>query len=151
MTGKKVDKNKIIGYQKHNDMPDQFKSYYDSISEHDQKRSIMVEGITQENITEGINVNVCSENYEETNNEISNMKFKGKIVPPSRSDIMKTSKFGKFSLDHSFSSEPSFEHVLIFIYKRNYLSEEDIQVLHNAHPLYKHLHKMLLWSSKLTS
>ena len=48
MTGKKVDKNKIIGYQKHNDMPDQFKSYYDSISEHDQKRSIMVEGITQE-------------------------------------------------------------------------------------------------------
>ena len=53
------------------------------------------------------------------------------------------------SNDHSFSSEPSFEHVLIFIYKRNYLSEEDIQVLHNAHPLYKHFHKMLLWSSKI--
>ena len=55
MTGKKVDQNKIIGSQKNNVKFGQFKSYYDSISEHDQKRSIMVEEISQKKVANGIN------------------------------------------------------------------------------------------------
>ena len=77
------------------------------------------------------------------------MDFRGKITPPTKHNIMKTSKFGKLSQYHSFTSEASFDHILIFMFKGNYLSEEDIHTIHNIHPLYKHFHKMLLWSSHI--
>ena len=81
--------------------------------------------------------------------EYNKMEFKGKIKPPSRHTIMKSSQFGKPSLDHSFTSEPSFEHVLIFILKGDYLSSEDKIILCSTHPLFQHFNKMLLWSSSV--
>ena len=46
---------------------------------------------------------------------------KGKQLIPSEHSIMKNSAFGKPSLDHSFTSEASFEHILVFILKKDYM------------------------------
>ena len=54
--------------------------------------------------------------------EVSDIN-KGKYKIPSKYNILKNSTFGKPSLDHSFTCEACFDHVLIFILKRKYLSE----------------------------
>lgn len=62
---------------------------------------------------------------------------------------MKNSAFGKPSLNHTFTSEASFDHILIFILKEGYLSESNKENLLATHPLYKHLNKMLDWSKNI--
>ena len=62
---------------------------------------------------------------------------------------MKASKFGKPSMDHSFTSEACFEHVMIFILKSEYISRSDQDSLLNSHPLFNHLNKMMIWSKKI--
>ena len=57
--------------------------------------------------------------------------------------------FRKPSLDHTFTSEACFEHVLIFILKNKYLLNQDEQALFSTHPLFYHLHKMLEWSKNI--
>jgi len=49
-------------------------------------------------------------------------------------------------LDHTFTSEASFEHILIFVLKGSFLLESDKENLLNTHPLIKHFNKMLNWS-----
>jgi len=49
-------------------------------------------------------------------------------------------KFGRPSRDHSFTSDIVFDHVLIFIFKSNYLSHKDKKSILHTHPLYSHLH-----------
>ena len=106
---------------------DQLKSYYETISFTDQKKSI-------------------SENNEVGNNS---QLLKGKKYQMSRHDIMKKSKFGKPSLSHTFTSEATFEHVLIFLLRSGYLPSQDENLLLDTHPLFKHLNDTLKWSSSI--
>ena len=73
----------------------------------------------------------------------------GKIVIPTRYDVMRTSRFGKPSLDHSFTSEACFEHILIHILKTDVLSLCDTEALLSCHPLFLHLHNMLHWTKRI--
>ena len=73
----------------------------------------------------------------------------GKIVVPTRYDVMRTSRFGKPSLDHSFTSEACFEHILIHILKTDVLSLCDTEALLSCHPLFLHLHNMLHWTKRI--
>ena len=69
------------------------------------------------------------------------------IKPPSKSQIFKQSGFGKPDLDHSFTSEASFDHIVIHLFKSDLLSHQDRSSLLDCHPLYHHLFKMIKWST----
>jgi len=52
--------------------------------------------------------------------------------------------FGRPSTDHSFTSDMVFDpHVLIFIFKSKYLSQQDTKSILQTHPLYSHLHETM--------
>ena len=70
---------------------------------------------------------------------------KGKKLIPSKHVLIKNSNFGKPCLDHTFTSEACFEHVLIFILKSKYLPNQDKHVLFSTHPLFYNPHIMLNW------
>ena len=70
----------------------------------------------------------------------------GKLIKPTKSQIFKQSSFGKPDLDHSFTSEASFDHIVIHLLKNDLLSSQDKYSLLDYHPLFRHLHKMLDWS-----
>ena len=101
-----------------------------------------------------INVNNCTDtiiNNKNTNDEYTeelNSK-KGKNIAPGRHEVYRKSIFGKTSKSHSFTSEASFEQILIFLFKSEYLSVEDEKNIGHSHPLYKHLHKMIHWSKNI--
>ena len=79
-----------------------------------------------------------------------NKKFNtGKQKIPTRHEIYNNSAFGKTSRNHSFTSEASFEQVLIFVIKGTYLSNEDKNKLLNCHALFKHLNRMIDWSKHI--
>ena len=84
----------------------------------------------------------------EENSQDNLEQFKGKINLISKYEIMKKSKFGRSSLDHTFTSEATFEHILIFILKGEYLTSQDKKSLFNTHPLFKHFNNTLEWSKK---
>ena len=65
---------------------------------------------------------------------------------PSRYDVIKYAKFGKPSVDHSFTSEACIEHVMIFMLKSEFISQDDTKSLLACHPLFGHFNKMLNWS-----
>ena len=67
---------------------------------------------------------------------------KGKKLISSKHVLTKNSMFGKPSLDHTFTSEACFEHVLIFILKNKYLSIQDKHTLFSTQPLFYHLQKI---------
>ena len=75
--------------------------------------------------------------------------FKGKKYPISKYEIMKKSKFGRPSLDHTFTSQATFEHILIFLLKGEYLPNQDKKSLFNTHPLFKHFNNILEWSRNI--
>ena len=77
------------------------------------------------------------------------LDIKGKQHIPSRYEINKSSTFGKPSIDHLFTSEACFEHVLIFILKSGYVQKPDKDILLDSHLLFKYLNKMLNWSNKI--
>ena len=66
---------------------DKLKSYYETILSIDQKKSITDDNEAKNNL----------------------QLFKGKKYQMSRYDIMKKSKFGKPSLNHTFTSEATFK------------------------------------------
>ena len=78
-----------------------------------------------------------------------NKNIKGKQLIPTKYEIMKSSTFGKPSIDHSFTSEACFEHVTIFILKSGFLHKNDNEKLLESHPLIKHLDEMLNWSNNI--
>ena len=92
---------------------------------------------------------ICMGNVEKlhtiTSNNHESIK-KGKENMPSKHKILKKSTFEKPSSDHTFTSEASFEHILIFVLKGSFLLESDKENLLNTHPLIKHFNKMLNWS-----
>ena len=103
--------------------------YYKAITIADQKQSICTNNIINHNVV-----------------KLKECNTKGKGNMPSKYQIMKNSAFGKPSLNHTFTSEASFEHILIFILKGNWIVDLDKESLLKVHPLYKHFDKMLSWS-----
>ena len=69
--------------------------------------------------------------------------LKGKSVVPDRYNVYKYSKFGKTFQNHSFTSEASFDQVLLFILKSGFLPTEEKRNLLQTHVLYEHLNNML--------
>ena len=61
---------------------------------------------------------------------------------PSSTELL-LHKFGRPSTDHSFTSDMVFDHVLIFILKTKYLSQQDTKSILQTHPLYLHLHETM--------
>ena len=51
--------------------------------------------------------------------------------------------FGHPSKKHCFTSEVIFDHILVVIYKSNYLSHSEVTILNKCHLLYEHLYKTL--------
>ena len=130
-TGIRVGADKIadakISVHDKTNFDNKLKGYYETISSTDQKRSI----------TDG-------------NNSENNLQlFKGKKYQMSRYDIMKKSRFGKPSLNHTFTSEATFEHTLVFLLKSGYLPSQDETTLLETHPLFKHLSNILKWSTRI--
>ena len=58
-------------------------------------------------------------------------------------------KFGKPSLNHSFISEATFEHVAIHIFKSNLLDDISHRNLSNTHPLLNHLSRLITDFNKI--
>ena len=113
--------------------------------------------MTNNDLEKSINIKECvKEIHLDTVTENMNKNIKGKQLIPTKYEIMKSSTFGKPSIDHSFTSEACFEHVTIFILKSQFLHKLDNDNLLESHPLIKHLDKMLigqtiysLWSLKI--
>ena len=83
-------------------------------------------------------------------NELKLGKFNiGKIIIPTRYDVMRTSRFGKPNLDRSFTSEACFGQILIHILKTDVLSLCDTEALLSCHHLFLHLHNMLHWTKRI--
>jgi hypothetical protein len=51
--------------------------------------------------------------------------------------------FGTISEHHSFTQETSFESMLLLLFKRMYLAEQDLTSLQKMHALFGHLYQML--------
>jgi len=51
--------------------------------------------------------------------------------------------FGRPSSKHSFTSEATIDHILIHVFKSDFLPDTDLRNLRNVHPLYHHLHTSL--------
>jgi len=62
---------------------------------------------------------------------------------PSRNFLALT-KFGRPSRVHTFVSEATFDHIVLFLFKSFLLSDPDLRALRGAHPLYLHLHQSIL-------
>jgi len=54
------------------------------------------------------------------------------------------SKFGRPSREHSFTSDVTFDHVLISVYKSGFLSADSTTTVSSTHPLYRHIFRSLL-------
>ena len=133
-TGLKVDNHKIIGHDttnKNHSIQGQVNEYYKAITVADQKQSICMGSVENPRM-------ITSNNHD--SNKI------GKEILPSKYKILHNSTFGKPSPDHTFTSEASFKHVLIFLFKGRFLPESDIENLLNTHPLIRHFNKMIVWS-----
>jgi len=57
---------------------------------------------------------------------------------PSQTSLL-LSEFGRPSRAHSFTSDVTFDHILIFIFKSGYLPLSSISTVTSSHPLYSHL------------
>ena len=125
-----MDKHKIIGCDKHHKnnclTNNNFNNYYKTITRANQIQAISTER------TQALP-------YIPDN-------LQGKEKKLTRHEILASSKFGRPGLNHSFTTEASFEHVFIFILKNNYMSKLDKTNLLSVHPLFKHFDKMLSWS-----
>jgi hypothetical protein len=110
----------------------------DTVQTSDKKLGIF-ESTTVNNNRSKINVNAS---------RVPQVK-KGKNTTPSKYDVYKNSKFGKVSRDHSFTSEASFEQILIFLLKSKYLPDKDKNNVLDTHFLFRHLNKMIDWSKNI--
>ena len=57
----------------------------------------------------------------------SEINIKGENYIHSKNELIKNSKFGKISNNHSFTVEACFEHTLIHIIKSEYSDEKDLK------------------------
>ena len=57
--------------------------------------------------------------------------------------------FGKPSINHSFTRDTEFDHILVIIYKSGLMGKDSISAVRRCHPLYDHLYKSLLRSSDI--
>ena len=89
------------------------------------------------------------QNFNTNANGVLLQDKKGKNTIPSKYDVYKNSKFGKVSRDHSFTSEASFEQILIFLLKSKYLPDKDKNNVLDTHFLFRHLNKMIDWSKNI--
>lgn len=106
--------------------------------------------MTNNDLKKSINIKECvKEIHTDTVTENMNKNIKGKQHIPTKYDIMKSFTFGKPSIDHSFTGKVCFEHVIIFILKREFLHKLDNENLLGSHPLIKHLDKMLNLSNNI--
>ena len=60
---------------------------------------------------------------------INEKNLQGKKYIPSKNELIKSSKFGKLSNNHSFTVEACFEYTLIHIIKNEYLEEKDMKTI----------------------
>ena len=58
---------------------------------------------------------------------------------PSQTSLM-LSEFGRPSRAHSFTSDVTFDHILIFLFKSKFLSHPSTSTVTSSHPLYLHLY-----------
>ena len=101
-------------------------------------------------LNNSINIKECiNESIPVTVTENIESDIKGKQNFPSKHEVLKSSTFGKPSIDHSFTSEACFEHIMIFLLKSGYISKPEHTNLLESHPLFQHLDKMLNWSSNI--
>ena len=63
--------------------------------------------------------------------------------------IKEKSVFGKTNKHYSFLRVPSFDNILLFIYKSGYCSYEDTEILLSVHPLYYHLYVSISRSTEI--
>ena len=59
------------------------------------------------------------------------------------------SGFGRPSKLHSFTSEATFDHILLFLFRSGFLCTSSLDSIFNVHPLYNHLYKSLLRALKV--
>jgi len=59
---------------------------------------------------------------------------------PSHIQLISQSAFGKPSKLHTFSSQVTFDHIILFLFKSNLLPPHTSQTLQRVHPLYAHLY-----------
>ena len=62
---------------------------------------------------------------------------------PSIAKLAARRGFGRPSKNHSFTTDTTFDHVLLHLYKSEYLDKETIKNVSSVHPLYEHLHKTI--------
>ena len=132
-SGKKVKKDKII-------------SPYERSSVRNQEHKIC-------NISNNERI-LASSNTNSYKNMISQdfsneKNLQGNKYIPSKNELIKSSKFGKLSNNHSFTVEACFEHTLIHIIKSKYLDEKNLKIILECHPLFKHLYNMLNWAKNI--
>jgi len=61
---------------------------------------------------------------------------------PSR-NLLALTKFGRPSRNHTFTSEATFDHIILFLFKSRLLSDPDLRALRDTHPLYIHLYQSI--------
>ena len=74
-----------------------------------------------------------------------NINTKGKNLTPAKLIIKYT--HSRPNPAHNFGCEVVFDHVLIHLYHSDFLTETDITLLSDIHPLYRHLFKCICTSS----
>ena len=126
-TGTKVEESKIreskVSVKNSQPPINELKEYYKRITKEDQQLAISTTTTNMLKINP-IDHSMKNKIYNKEvsysgimMDEISSNK-KGKNIVPSRYDVIKSSKFGKLSADHSFTSEACIEHVMIFMLKK---------------------------------
>ena len=93
-------------------------------------------------------INMTYRNILDEHVENNKGKNNSKTIP-NRYEIMDKSNFGKISKNHSFTSEASFENILIHIFKSKFLPMTDENNLCSTHVLFSHLKKMIDWSETI--
>ena len=69
------------------------------------------------------------------------------LVYPTSSQLAISSPFGKPSRLHSYTAEPTFSTVVVFLLKSNFLTEAMMVTLFEAYPLVYHLYKMMHYTA----
>ena len=106
---------------------------YKNITKEEQRLAITSDctaNMTNKELKNSVNIKECATKiYLDTVTDNINKNIKGKQHIPTKHEIMKSSTFGKPSIEHSFTSEAYFEHVTIFILKSGFLHKNDNEKL----------------------
>ena len=107
--------------------------------------SLKKKGSCEENINKQLGDTYC-EILSETKGESYKIKY-GKLYGPKPSAVQLASTgFGRASKFLSFTSEATFEHIVLLLFKSNFLVHSELGRVTETHPLIKHLHKSMFKS-----